>query len=383
MSMSNLIEGSHLSSEVTLIAVSFKSSFDPFLSRCTHSIPQLFNSQGEVFAEANQYLRLISRRLKKKSLLTVSEHIKEFIKWLEISNLKLIDVTDYIFDAYVDAQCIYMKQNGKRLSWNTVNARTAGSYRFLIWCFEQGYSPHLSPTDSSSTKWSTRKKYEIRGHPSKKLRDHTKFLLLKDAILFIKTLALVTGEKDHLVKRRNTLIGKLMLQSGLRVSEIANFPLNDLPEINHQGHSSIARVIGKGGKSRAFLIPNELLLDLWEYVDLDREVIVEKIDKKDSIDKTLFINKFGKKLTSNWIEKIFARTSKLLGIKTTPHTLRHTYGTYHYLINRDLTALASLMGHESESTTSQYYVHTAILASYSESFQNFQQQIDSLAGVKP
>ena len=73
--------------------------------------------------------------------------------------------------------------------------------------------------------------------------------------------------------------------------------------------------------------------------------------------------------------------SKKLGIRSTPHSLRHTFGTYHYLLNRDLPSLANLMGHASESTTRRFYVHTALLVSYAGTYNAFQAEIDRLVGA--
>lgn len=368
-------------SHITMVEVDFILCSDPGLSKCNHTIPQLFDSSGNPLTEANQYLRMSSRRLAKKSLKTIAEHIKEFSLWILTSRISLTDVSDSIFDSYIDALCGHTQRNGQALSWNTVDARSSGAYRFLIWCHELGYCTDLSPTESINTRYSSRKKYQAKGNPSQKLRDHTKFLLLDDAIKFVISLASMTGTKDTKVKMRNRLVGELMLQSGLRISEIVNFPLKDLPEVNDRGHSTITRVMGKGNKARAILIPNSLLLRLWEYVDFDRENISDKMSSlagSEIVDTTLFLNSNGRRLTINWVEKIFQKISNKLNLKTTPHTLRHTFGTYHYLLNKDLTGLSKLMGHEKESTTSSYYVHTAILASYSGTHTDFQKEIDKL-----
>lgn len=175
-----------------------------------------------------------------------------------------------------------------------------------------------------------------------------------------------------------------MLQSGLRISEVVGFPLKDLPEVNLRGHSTPARVIGKGGKARLVLIPNKLLVKFWQYVDFDRQRVVEKIESlagNDVVDDVLFLSEKGRRLTANWIEKLFTRASERLGVKTVPHVLRHTYGTYHYLLNKDLAGLANLMGHSNENTTRNFYVHTALLISYAGTYRALQDEIDRLIGA--
>lgn len=369
---------------VTVVDVDFRCSSDTRLSRLTHCIPQFFDDISHPYCEANSYLRFLSRRYSPKSIKTIAEHLKEFLVWSEVSGLEVEDINEDVFDSYVDALCAYRKSSGEFLSWNTVNARASGVYRFLIWCYEKGYCPDLSPVEVGNTYGGVRKRYNTKGHPSKRLKDHTRFLELSTAVKFVDALAEVSGSVNPDVKRRNKLIGALMLQSGLRISEVSEFPLRDLPEVNVRGHSTPARIVGKGGKARLILIPNNLLLKLWEYVDFDRERVSEKIESiagKDSVDGALFLGEKGRRLTSNWIEKLFSKASERIGVKTVPHALRHTYGTYHYLLNRDLAGLANLMGHARESTTRNFYVHTAVLVSYAGSYRSLQDEIDRLIGV--
>lgn len=369
---------------VLIVNVDFCSSHEPRLSRLSHKIPQFFNNSAEPYSEANAYMRFLSRRLMPKSMKTIAEHIKEFLVWSENSGIELVDVTDDVFDSYVDTLCGYRKASGVLLSWNTVNARATGVYRYLVWCYERSLCPDLNPVEVASSYGGLRKKYSTKGHHSRKINDHTKFLILENAVKFIDTLSEVSGFANSEVRLRNKLIGAFMLQSGLRISEVVEFPLKDLPEVNLRGHSTPARVIGKGGKARLILIPNKLLVKFWQYVDFDRQRVVEKIESiagSDVVDDVLFLSEKGRRLTANWIEKLFVRASERHGVKTVPHVLRHTYGTYHYLLNKDLAGLANLMGHSNENTTRNFYVHTALLISYAGTYRALQDEIDRLIGA--
>ncbi len=315
-----------------------------------------------------------------KSLSTLGEHLKEFVCWLEGSGLSFEDVTDIYFEAYVSALCSYRQRSGAALSWNTVNARVGGAYRFLRWALQNGYCPDLRAGNVENSYKSSRKTYTLKGHPSKKFEEPIRFLQLDEAIKFVDYLANydVTAAKG--IRFRNKLIASLMLQAGLRISEVVRFPLSDLPEVNVRGQFTPARVVGKGMKSRCVLIPNSLLLKLWEYVDFTREKICESIGKGAAVAGSLFLTADGRSVTRNWVEKQFSAASAVLGIKSTPHSLRHTFGTYHYLLNRDLASLANLMGHSSETTTRKYYIHTAMLVSYAGTYNAFQAEIDRLVG---
>lgn len=365
---------------VVVVDVDFSGAEDPKLSRLKHKIPQFFSYDFEPLRPANRYLRHISRKLAIKSIKTIAEHVKEFLLWSEDSDIKTEYMTDNLFDLYIEVLCGYRKKNGEPLSWNTVNARTSGAYRYLIWCYEQGCCSGLDPREAGTTSRSARKRYDIKGHPSRQLQEPTKFLLLDQAVKFIEAFSIASGKSNDQSRRRNKLIGALMLQTGLRISEVTNFPLKDLPEINSRGHSTPARIIGKGRKARLVLIPNALLLKLWDYRDIDREALCDKLRAcgRNKMPEELFISNLGRGLTSNWIEKLFVKAGHSMGIKAVPHTLRHTYGTYHYLLNKDLAGLANLMGHANETTTRNYYVHTAVLTSYAGSYSKLQDEVDKL-----
>lgn len=365
----------------TLLKVNFTSSLNPAISQIPHPIPQIFFSDMQPVSPVNRYLRNCSRRMLPKSLSTLAEHLKEFVSWLEGSGLDVEDVTDVYFDAYIDALCAYRRRSGCGLSWNTINARVGGAFRFLRWAWQNGYCPDLKAGDVENSYRSSRKKYLVKAHPAKKFEEPIRFLQLSEAITFIEYLADSDSIADDGIRLRNKLMASLMLQVGLRVSEVTGFPLKDLPEVNARGYFTPARVVGKGMKARCVLIPNSLLLKLWEYVDFTRERICESVEINPDSLGFLFLSAQGHPVTRNWMEKQFALASKKLGIRSTPHSLRHTFGTYHYLLNRDLPSLANLMGHASESTTRRFYVHTALLVSYAGTYNAFQAEIDRLVGA--
>ncbi|WP_158773618.1 tyrosine-type recombinase/integrase [Cobetia sp. L2A1] len=342
-------------------------------------VPQFFSDEATLLKAANQYMREKSRRLSPKSLRTEAEHLKEFLSWLFSTRMEFNEIDIDSFDYYVEALCLYKKSNGDGLSWNTVNARTTGVYRFLIWCYSKGHCPHLEPSDARLVSDSAKGIYKSRRHLSRAIQEPVKFLIMEDALKFISALGVISGRNRPQVKNRNILIGALMLQTGIRVSEVCTFPLSDLPEVQERLKLTPARCVGKGGKARVILIPNELLLKLWEYVDIDRESICEKIKKifPDAISTSLFISTKGSILTPNWVQKLFRKAGQYSSINAHPHSLRHTFGTYHYLLNRDLQGLAKLMGHEDVQTTHEFYVDTATKVSYASTYSDWNKKIDT------
>jgi integrase/recombinase XerD len=368
---------------IICIKVDFEHSADARISSRDYKIPQFFNIKAEPKSEANRYIRYICRRLRSKSVTTEAEHVKELLIWVAASGLDVVDINEDFFENYVDALFSYKKKSGDPLSWNTVNSRIAGAYRFLIWAHKEGYCPDLKPVEIEKASRGGMTRFKSRGNPRHRLSKHTNFLRLEDAVRFIDCISTISGKSSAGVRVRNKLIASLLLQSGLRIAEAVSFPLCDLPEINLRGHSTPARVSGKGGKARLVLIPNKLLYKIWEYVDIYREKFCDSCISRNQapvLDR-LFISEQGAAVTPNWIEKLFLKTSLVTGLKTVPHSLRHTYGTYHYLLNKDLAGLANLMGHESEATTRRYYLHTACLIEFAGSYSAFQDEIDRLIEV--
>lgn len=360
----------------TMIRVSFRGAADPGLARLKHPVPQFFSERGWPYATENLYLRSKCKRLSAKSIVTVAEHLKEFLQWRELNEIAIEDITDTNFEYFIEAQCGHVSKKGVRLAWSTINSRIAGSHRFLIWCKENNFNSRIEAEILPTQKYGRRGEYKIKGHPSREFKEPTRFLLIDDALEFIRLLGVISGAKRHL-SQRNMLMAKLMLQCGLRVSEAINFPAYDLPEILPAGHSTPARIVGKGEKPRVILIPNRLLSDLWAYADISRARILENCANSNPV-RELFLSETGRPITVNWMEKLFARTAAVMGVHVAPHALRHTYGSYHYFHNKDIVFLAKLMGHENTSTTEKFYVHLAKLISYTGSYEELQLEVDSM-----
>lgn len=363
---------------ILVTPVSFANAANPGLARLSYKVPQLFSVDGSAYEVENLYMLFKARRLREKSTITTAEHVKEFLKWRVDNKLAIEDVSDDDFEYYIGAQCGYKTGTGAELSWNTVNGRLSGAYRFLIWCKIKGFNKNISLETSAKSHAGAFHKYKVTQHPGRNITVPTNFLLMEDAVMFIRAMGEVSACLGR-TKERNLLMAKLMLQCGARVSEVVNFPEFDLPIIRHSNNSTPARIVGKGGKARFILIPNGLLSDLWAYKDISRQLILERGDlhKHNRLSHgNLFLTEYGAPITVNWVEKVFSKISKVIGVQVNPHLLRHTFGSYHYLLNRDLLFLSTLMGHESVSTTERYYVQVAKLISYTGDYEKLQHSLD-------
>lgn len=128
----------------------------------------------------------------------------------------------------------------------------------------------------------------------------------------------------------------LMLYSlGLRISELENLKLLDI------GSEWVKVVHGKGGKDR--MIP--LLPEVFELIEKYRLENGSKLYLFEEKEKPLSQNRLRYRLF-----KIFER----VGVKATPHQLRHSFATD--LINKGarIVDVSELLGHKELSTTQVY-----------------------------
>ncbi len=144
---------------------------------------------------------------------------------------------------------------------------------------------------------------------------------------YIKEALKVADEEEE-------LIVLLLYGFGLRVSELSNLKIEDIK-------NDWIRVKGKGDKTR-----NIPILPL----------IKSKIDYylRKNIKKVYIFEKNGKKLSENAlrykVNKIFGK----IGIKVTPHQLRHSYASDLLNSGGRISDVSKLLGHSSMSTTEIY-----------------------------
>jgi integrase/recombinase XerC len=121
---------------------------------------------------------------------------------------------------------------------------------------------------------------------------------------------------------------------GLRISELANLHLNDIKRQS-------VRVFGKGKKERDIPLPSTLavLLEHFIAVEAPLEYLFER---------------HGKKLSISSLRYIVTKSFKSIGIKATPHQLRHSYATILLNNSARIADVSELLGHASMATTQIY-----------------------------
>jgi integrase/recombinase XerD len=151
-------------------------------------------------------------------------------------------------------------------------------------------------------------------------------------------------------KIQDKIIIKILLYTGVRVSELINIKLED---INYK-YCQIKIIEGKGKKDRVVPFPKTFKKCLTNHT--------KKMKEKNAI--FLFESSRKKKYTDRGIRKILAKYSKLSGLinNISPHKLRHFLMTWLKRQGVDDSFIQPFSGHESRKSLEVYSKLTIVEA---------------------
>ena len=143
----------------------------------------------------------------------------------------------------------------------------------------------------------------------------------------------------------------MMLDTGLRCSEICNL---DLDDVDLEDLSALV-IGGKGEKDRTVLFTNATLdaLDAWRPIRNAR--LKNCTREKDQ--RSLFFSSRSRRLNPRSVQKLLDRIADASDIPRTrlsPHVLRHSFATGLLERGADLVTIQRLLGHANISTTRVY-----------------------------
>ncbi len=151
--------------------------------------------------------------------------------------------------------------------------------------------------------------------------------------------------------QRDRAILETMYSAGLRVSEVVGINDGDLALAEE-----IVRIRGKGRRER--LAP----LGSFAIGALERWMRERRLSPKVAAghQAPVFTNRFGRRLTTRSVGRMLEKYLKLTGLdlRTTPHTLRHSFATHLLDRGADIRSVQELLGHKSLVTT-QIYTHVS------------------------
>ena len=147
---------------------------------------------------------------------------------------------------------------------------------------------------------------------------------------------------------RDAAVIELILQTGMRLSEVASCRLSDLEmplRVTRDGPPGSVHIHGKGRKERTVTLNWKAMKALQAWLAL-RPCVA---------DDHVFVTKFRQPLGARGIQHLISRHLADAGIRGAhTHTLRHTFGTHMARKGTHLDVIKKAMGHESLETTSIY-----------------------------
>ncbi len=218
-------------------------------------------------------------------------------------------------------------------------------YEFLLWLELEGYS-----------KTSVERKLAA-------LKSMYKFLISLEIIKFNpaklvkyprrgKKLPVVLSEEeitwllevprgDDFFSLRDRAILELLYATGIRVSELVSLDIWDLDL-----RERFIKVKGKGGKERIVPFGRPAYRALSSYLRV----------RKNPQDPSLFQNKFGRRLSVRWVQRLVDKYIMKTSIskKVSPHKIRHSFATHLLKMGADIRTIQELLGHSSLATTQKY-----------------------------
>src|SRR2546421_10805592 len=243
--------------------------------------------------------------------------IQQFIAFLHANNVSIQTPADV---EKVDVM-EHLSSLAKRELTGIARARKMSALRELFHFLERIGVITKSPTTGIETP-----KREKNGRQVLRSDEYTKMLSLAGA------------------KARDYAILQVFLQTGIRVSELANLKIEDIDFIK----PSIT-VRGKGSVEREIALEKKGVHALRSYL------LVRGVD---STSQRVFLNYQGEPISERGIRKLVVKYRKEAGItkKASCHTLRHTFATYKAEKGVSAFQLQQWLGHANLNTT-QIYVH--------------------------
>jgi len=246
---------------------------------------------------------------------TIASYLRDvsvFLQWYDDEPETIQEMTLIHYKRYL---------NQKEKSIITANRKLASVNAFCRYLFEEGILPEAYTVKLTKN----RDKPEYKGLPPSVLRD------LRETIHR-------SGNVMHIC------IIELLLATGIRVSELMGLTLSDIT----LSEQSRIRVKGKGSVFRTLPLNDTATAALAEYL----------IVRGSAGTNRLLLGQRGP-LGRGAVEIILGNYGKALGIKVTPHMLRHSLAYQLIKSGVAMTTIQQILGHESILTTNLYTQTTA------------------------
>ena len=154
-----------------------------------------------------------------------------------------------------------------------------------------------------------------------------------------------TMKRDTWMDRRNLAMFETFYSTGMRIGELHMLNIQDI-----DFNAGLIRVLGKGNKTRIIPVGKSALDAIQSYrADLKKNYSAVFLNKN--------FGRLGRRSIRRIMDQVVLECG--LGLKISPHTLRHTFATHMLDSGADLRGIQEILGHASLSTT-QVYTHVSM-----------------------
>lgn len=296
---------------------------------------------------------------------TYAHHLLDFFSYLEEHNLPWTQIGVQTLIDYRDVQALYRSAHTKEfLDRKTVNARLLSVCRFYRFAQEEGF------IEQNPVKYKRVKTYPAKGtrmlshitNPGEREVPSVIFGRVGKSAIKWQSDDKVVRWLNSVPSWRNKLIAKILYRTGMRRAEVVNLKTYDLPELKSVEGSrpEIAfSILGKGAKDRLVYIPAHDLIELYDYIRIERAKLIKRCGAKHDY---IFVSRNGGPMNPITLNPIFRRISGRCQIRVSPHTLRHSFAVQSLKkwraigLSQPEKLLQSRLGHSSILTT-EIYMH--------------------------
>lgn len=272
-----------------------------------HRIIYAKKSGGEYMI--NQFVEEALRGKSEQTIKTYVHSIKQFSDWLEgagadLSNYARSDVQQYI-DYLVS----------RRKSPATVNKIWSAIKKYSKWSQQENTIEDISVVKPNNYK-----------NEAPKALDRLELNRL-------------IREIDRTENKRDMAILQVLLNTGLRLSELVALDISDIEVSERKGQVTVIK--GKGNKQRTVPLNKEA-----------RRALVKYLEERSDNEEALFLSNRGKRISVRTVQYLIEKQ----GFNV--HALRHTFITGLVRSGQDISVIQSLSGHSSADMILRYSAPT-------------------------
>jgi integrase/recombinase XerD len=167
--------------------------------------------------------------------------------------------------------------------------------------------------------------------------------------------ALLDAAAQSELPLRDVAIVALLADTGLRRTELATLRVEQVHWLEADGKGCLHEVMGKGERMRMIPFSAAVGQTIRHYVDVRRLYVQNLPDTQE-----LFVQQNGQPLQADSIYQVLRRIAKRAGVEDqvwNTHSLRHSFATHFWQVQRDTKSLSIILGHSSQKITEDIYVH--------------------------